>query len=257
MADVADDVAVMYGARIVEQASTEVIYNHPEMPYTLGLLSSIPRMDKEVTGRLEPIRGNPPSPIRLPLAACSNRAVRYSDLTGGLSQTVRPELLPTGAGENHLVRCHLTPEQRQQISRDILPNCGAVGMSPRQIGRCLSSRARRELAAGRPARYGSRPEDLLSGRSRGLLPRTVGQVKAVDGVNLDIPPGQTLGLVGESGSGKTTTSRSILMLVQPTDGPSIDDQEITGLSTKQLMPVRRKTAMIFQDPTTRSTRATP
>ena len=86
-------------------------------------------------------------------------------------------------------------------------------------------------------------------RSRGLLPRTIGQVKAVDGVSLEIPAGQTLGLVGESGSGKTTTSRSILMLVKPTDGQiTIDGEEITGLSTKQLMPVRRKTAMIFQDP---------
>ena len=57
VADVADNVAVMYGARIVEMGTTDMIYNSPEMPYTLGLLSSIPRMDKEVAGRLEPIPG--------------------------------------------------------------------------------------------------------------------------------------------------------------------------------------------------------
>jgi len=86
-------------------------------------------------------------------------------------------------------------------------------------------------------------------KSRGIIPRTVGQVKAVDGIDLSLGPSETLGLVGESGSGKTTAARSVLMLVRPTEGKiSIDGQEVTKMSTRDLVPVRRKAQMIFQDP---------
>ncbi len=119
VADMADEVGVMYGARIVESGSTKTIFEQPEMPYTLGLLASIPRMDVEVGGRLLPIPGNPPSPIHLPTGCVFEPRCRYSAMTNGLSETVRPDLLPSG-DEDHLVRCHLPPETRQRIASEVL-----------------------------------------------------------------------------------------------------------------------------------------
>ena len=86
-------------------------------------------------------------------------------------------------------------------------------------------------------------------RSKGLFPKTIGQVKAVDGVSFDVQPGETLGLVGESGCGKSTTGRTALRLLEPTDGKvEMDGIDVTRMSAKDMVPLRRKAAMIFQDP---------
>jgi oligopeptide/dipeptide ABC transporter ATP-binding protein len=88
-------------------------------------------------------------------------------------------------------------------------------------------------------------------RSRGIVTRTVGHVKAVDGVSLSVGVGQSLGLVGESGSGKTTTGRLITRLQKPTSGQILyDGNDIAQASPRDLKPVRRDIQMIFQDPYT-------
>lgn len=86
---------------------------------------------------------------------------------------------------------------------------------------------------------------------KGLLKKTVGHVRAVDGVSFDVYRGETLGLVGESGCGKTTTGRCIMRLLDPTSGSVLfgeDQVDLCQLSRKALRPYRRRIQMIFQDP---------
>ena len=84
---------------------------------------------------------------------------------------------------------------------------------------------------------------------KGLFSRTVGHVKALDGISFDVYPGEVLGLVGESGCGKTTAGRSILQLIPPTSGSvRFEGQELVGLSRAQLRPLRRQMQIVFQDP---------
>ncbi len=101
------------------------------------------------------------------------------------------------------------------------------------------------------------PEVLLSVRnlvkyfpiSGGLFSRTVGNVKAVDGISFDVKRGETMGLVGESGCGKTTTGRAVLRLIEPTSGQIVfEGRDIVKLSKRELRGLRREMQIVFQDP---------
>ena len=115
VAELADDILVMYGGRAIEYGSAESIFNHPEHPYTWGLLGSMPRFDRARSERLVPIKGSPPSLINLPSGCAFHPRCAYADLNGGLSTTDRPELVDNAVWAGHLVACHLSPEERRGI----------------------------------------------------------------------------------------------------------------------------------------------
>ncbi len=119
VAEVADQVAVMYGGRLVERGTVDEVYYRPEMPYTLGLLASMPRMDQPRTARLDPIPGQPPSLINLPAGCVFRPRCPYKDeVPDNACLDVRPRMVETVPG--HEVRCHLPPERRREIAQERL-----------------------------------------------------------------------------------------------------------------------------------------
>jgi peptide/nickel transport system ATP-binding protein len=114
VAETCDSVVVMYGGQCVEKAQVDDIFERPEMPYTWGLLGSMPRMDRVRQTRLTPIPGQPPSLINLPTGCVFNTRCSFSSrVPGRRCFTEHPDLLPTAPG--HDVRCHIEPEERRRI----------------------------------------------------------------------------------------------------------------------------------------------
>ncbi|BCL23140.1 ABC transporter ATP-binding protein [Streptomyces tuirus] len=121
VAEMADDLLVMYGGRCVERGPAEDVFSEPRHPYTWGLLGSMPRMDREETDRLIPIKGAPPSLINLPSGCAFHPRCPYADVPkDNVTRTVRPELAEVGP--SHWAACHMTQEQRERIwTEEIAP----------------------------------------------------------------------------------------------------------------------------------------
>jgi peptide/nickel transport system ATP-binding protein len=113
VAEFVDDLLVMYGGKCVEYGTVNEVFYEPQHPYTWGLLSSVTRLDRLRLDRLKPIAGSPPSLINIPAGCAFHPRCPYEPMTGGKGSTVIPELVDAGKG--HLVRCHLTGKERQDI----------------------------------------------------------------------------------------------------------------------------------------------
>ena len=116
VAELADDILVMYAGRGAEYGTADQIFNAPEHPYTWGLLGSMPRFDKPPTERLLPIKGTPPSLIRVPSGCAFNPRCDYQERVGSPCLNERPDLV-AGAAE-HQVACHIPPAERERIWND-------------------------------------------------------------------------------------------------------------------------------------------
>ncbi|MFD1545151.1 dipeptide ABC transporter ATP-binding protein [Nonomuraea guangzhouensis] len=230
VAGFADRVLVMYAGRPVEVGDVDDIYYAPRMPYTVGLLSSIPRVDRDGRQPLVPIEGAPPSPAALP-PGCpfAPRCPMRVDAC----DAAEPPLFEVGPA--HRAACIRWEEVRPRAAAK-----HAVPVHPGE-GRPRQDRQAVLEVDGLVKHY-----PLLRGS---VFKRRVGTVHAVAGVSFDVREGETLGLVGESGCGKTTTLMEILELTEPQEGRIV----VLGHDTARLggadrMAIRRDMQVVFQDP---------
>ena len=227
VAKMAHRVAVMYAGEIVELADKQSFFRAPQHPYSQKLFAALPSPRRRA-GELAVIRGQVP-PLNQRFERC--RFAERCDFAFDRCRAEAPALLPLLP--DHLVRCHLREagpaEPRLAVSGE------ATVVVPRKDERPVLLEVR-DLKVHFPIRGG-------------VLRRTVGHVKAVDGVSFALREGRTLALVGESGCGKTTTGKAILKLIEPTSGSvRYAGEELTSLSRAEMRPRRAAMQIIFQDP---------
>jgi peptide/nickel transport system ATP-binding protein len=222
----ADRVIVMYASRLVEEGDADDVFHRPRHPYSMGLLRSVPRLDRPRGDKLETIEGLPPNAASPPpgcrFAPRCPYKIAICDTEPGLIRT------DTGG----LSRCHRIAEIAE----------GKLTWAAAGAGSTVT-----EAKTGEP---------LLTVRNltkhfevRGGLRGSSGTVRAVQDVSFDIFPGETLGLVGESGCGKTTVGRLILRLEDKTSGElRFEGMDLSAASASDMKAVRRKIQVIFQDP---------
>ena len=125
VAQIADDVMVMYGGRAVETGSVEQVMRSPQHPYTWGLLASVPSLHGDAEVDLVPVKGNPPSLINLPSGCAFHPRCRYAGRNGNLSFSQVPQLRATGQA-GHQVACHLSPADRLKLYQEDIAHAGVA-----------------------------------------------------------------------------------------------------------------------------------
>jgi peptide/nickel transport system ATP-binding protein len=231
VAQMAHRVALMYAGQIVEVADAQEFFARPLHPYAVNLFEALPDTGKRGR-RLASIAGSVP-PLNQEFAGC-RFADRCADVMARC-RTTPPWLIEFRPG--HLVRCYLydgttvgDTATRVWGKDPILPADPPAGDTVLEVS---------DYKVWFPIR-------------KGLLKRTVGYVKAVDGVSFRIPAGRTLALVGESGSGKTTVGKAVLQLLRNTAQISgsalLMGQPLEQLNGEALRKARRAAQIVFQDP---------
>jgi peptide/nickel transport system ATP-binding protein len=232
VSEFADRALVMYAGRPVEIATVEELYRDRRMPYTAGLLGSVPRLDFPQGTRLVPIPGAPPTMTSLP-DAC--QFAPRCPLAVDECRSAEPDLVTIR--DDHWAACIRTDE--------------VAGRSAAEIYHVSTQPVTIENAAADPPVV-LRVTDLAKTYplTKGVvLRRRVGEVRAVDGVSFTLQQGRTLGIVGESGSGKSTTLNQILELTTPQAGAiEILGEDVAALDKTSRRKLRTELQVVFQDP---------
>lgn len=229
VAEFADRALVMYAGRVVEAAPVAALYADRRMPYTVGLLGSVPRLDAPQGTRLVPIPGAPPSLAGIePGCPFAPRCPLVTDEC----RAQEPELLNVGV--SHTAACIHTDQVAGRSAADIYRVPTAV-TAPAVTDSGTVLRVR-DLVKTYPL-------------TKGVLRRRVGEVRAVSRVSFALQQGRTLGIVGESGSGKSTTLHQILELAAPQAGSiEVLGSDVAALTRDGRRALRRDLQVVFQDP---------
>jgi peptide/nickel transport system ATP-binding protein len=233
VSEFADRALVMYAGRPVEIATVEELYRDRRMPYTAGLLGSVPRLDSPQGTRLVPIPGAPPTMTSLSADAC--QFAPRCPLAISECRSAEPDLVTIRDG--HWAACIRTGDVAGRSAAEIYH----VSTQPVSVDTSVTDPAVvlqvSDLAKTYPLTKGV------------VLRRRVGEVRAVDGVSFTLQQGRTLGIVGESGSGKSTTLSQILELATPQAGAiEILGEDVAALDTASRRKLRTELQVVFQDP---------
>lgn len=231
VAGLADRIAIMYAGKIVEEGPIDKVFESPAMPYTIGLLRSIPRVDESVRRRLVSIAGSPPSPVALPPGcAFAPRCPAYAEIC----DSKVPDLEAFG-GERS-VACLRKDEIASLVSS------GRLYSTEETIGNVKSTSDVKLLEVTEL----SKSFPVLKGN---VFRRRVGSVYAVDKISFTLEQGKCLAIVGESGCGKTTTLLEVMNLVAPENGRIvIFGKDVSEISKSERLAIRKDLQIVFQDP---------